>query len=182
MQRLQYWPNKEHNRWGVKLWVLCNWKTNYCLAFYVYQRPKRIEHKNAIQKDGLIHTFVIKLRKLENCTFLCSIFITFLLAKELYKLGIFVTGSIRRNRKFPPMLFGTILNLARKIFLQRCSSCYCLLWKIVPIFLSIHSKTEYSQHIVADHFSIFSRFAGICHERCMACVINLSWQRMFGDR
>jgi hypothetical protein len=33
----------------------------------------------------------------------------------------------------------------------------------------------------AYHLSIFSRFAGICHEQCMACVINLSWQHMFGD-
>jgi len=57
------------------------------------------------------------LQKLENCTLLYSIFIKFLLAKELYKLGTFVTGSIRRNRKFPPLLFGEILKLARKIFL-----------------------------------------------------------------
>jgi hypothetical protein len=37
------------------------------------------------------------------------------------------------------------------------------------------------RYTVADHFSIFSRIAGICHERCTACVINLSWQRMFRD-
>jgi hypothetical protein len=29
--------------------------------------------------------------------------------------------------------------------------------------------------VIANHYSIFSRFAGICHERCMACIINLSW-------
>jgi hypothetical protein len=37
-------------------------------------------------------------------------------------------------------------------------------------------------HIVADHFNVFSRSASIRHERRMARVINLSWQRMFGDR
>jgi len=58
----------------------------------------------------------MKLRKLENYTFLCSVFITFLPSIELYKLGTFVTGSVRRNRKFPPMLFGEILKLARKFF------------------------------------------------------------------
>ena len=43
-----------------------------------------------------------------------------------------MTGSIRRNRKCPPILFGAILKLTRKIFLQRCNSCCCLLWKKSP--------------------------------------------------
>jgi len=48
-QLLRYLPNKHHHRWGIKLWILCDAVTNYCLAFFVYQVAKRTEDKDSIQ-------------------------------------------------------------------------------------------------------------------------------------
>jgi hypothetical protein len=65
-QLMQYLPNNHHHRWGIKLWMLCDAVTNYCLAFFVYQGATRIEDKDAMQKYGLAHTVVMKLLKMGN--------------------------------------------------------------------------------------------------------------------
>jgi hypothetical protein len=65
-QLLQYLHNKHHHRWKIKLWMLCDMVTNYCLAFFVYQGAKSTEDKDAIQKCGLAHTVVVKLLKMGN--------------------------------------------------------------------------------------------------------------------
>lgn len=39
-QLMQYLPKKHHHRWGVKLWMMCDSVTKYCLGFTCYKGKK----------------------------------------------------------------------------------------------------------------------------------------------
>lgn len=58
-QLLQYMPNK-HHRWGVKLWMVCDAVTHYCLNFFVYRGAKSND-RCEIKKNGLAYSVVVKL-------------------------------------------------------------------------------------------------------------------------
>jgi hypothetical protein len=40
IQLMQYLPNKHHHRWGVKLWMIYDSVTYYCLGFTCYKGKK----------------------------------------------------------------------------------------------------------------------------------------------
>ena len=142
--------------------MLCDMVTNYCLAFFVYQGAKRTEDKDAIQKYGLAHTVIMKLLKMGNyiCkgyhVFMDNFFMAVQLAEDLYKLSTYVTGTIRRNRKFlPHRLFEKSLKLARRnifgkvrflllLFVEKKSQ------RLPALLLSTHSKAEDTQVFVYD--------------------------------
>lgn len=65
-QLMQYLPNKLHHCWGIKLWMLCDSGTNYCVPYFVCRGSKHPEDKDAIQKHGLACTVVMKLLKKGN--------------------------------------------------------------------------------------------------------------------
>nr|XP_031836771.1 piggyBac transposable element-derived protein 4-like [Nomia melanderi] len=105
-QLLQYLPNKHHHWWRIKLWMLCNSVSNYCLAFYIYRGAQSAADRFEIQENGLAHTVVMKLLTMGNYfsrsyhIFDDNFFASVSLAKTLYGLGTYITGTIRRNRKF----------------------------------------------------------------------------------
>ncbi|XP_043263437.1 piggyBac transposable element-derived protein 4-like [Colletes gigas] len=106
-QLLQYLPNKHHHRWGIKLWMLCDSVSNYCLAIYIYRGAGSAADRFEIQENGLAHTVVMKLLTKGNYfskgyhIFVDNFFTSIPLAKALYDLGTYITGTIRRNRKGP---------------------------------------------------------------------------------
>ncbi|KAG8261581.1 zinc finger protein [Homalodisca vitripennis] len=105
-QLRQYLPKKRH-RWGIKLWMLCDSVTHYCLNFFVYKGANGSD-KDEIKSNGLGY-FVVK-RLLEMAGLLnkgyhifCDNFFTSLkLAKYLYSKCTFLTGTMRINRKGLP--------------------------------------------------------------------------------
>lgn len=58
-QLMQYLPNKHHHRWGIKLWMLCDSVSKYCVAFFVYRGAKDVENIYERKKFGLAYTVVI---------------------------------------------------------------------------------------------------------------------------
>lgn len=105
---LQYLPNKHHHRWGIKLWMLRDSVSEYCLAFHIYRGAQSAADRLEIQQNGLAHTVVMKLLTMGNYfskgyhIFVDDFFTSIPLAKALYDLGTYITGTIRRNRKFLP--------------------------------------------------------------------------------
>ncbi|XP_049797585.1 piggyBac transposable element-derived protein 4-like [Schistocerca nitens] len=81
-QLIQYLPNK-HHRWGVIFWMLCDSGVNYCLGFYAYRGAKSGDDKNEIKE---------------------------IYSQKLYSVCTYLTGTIRRNRKFLPC--GLLLKYA----------------------------------------------------------------------
>lgn len=55
-QIMQYLPNKHHHRWGIKMWMLCDSVSRYCLAFFCYKG-----NKNKRKSTGLPFKVVTKL-------------------------------------------------------------------------------------------------------------------------
>ena len=161
-QLLQYLPNKHHHRWGIKLWMLCDAVTNYCLAFFVYQGAKRTEDKDAIQKYGLAHTVVMKLLKMGNyiCkgyhVFMDNFFMSVPLAEDLYKLSTYVTGTIRRNRKFLPQAFQNKFEVGEKKYFRKGPILAAAFrekksQRLPVLLLSTHSKAEDTQSVRVRH-------------------------------
>ncbi|XP_068085866.1 piggyBac transposable element-derived protein 4-like, partial [Anabrus simplex] len=107
-QLLQYMPNKHHHKWGIKFWMLCDAVSKYCVGFYTYRGARSTEDRNEIRINGLAYTVVTKLMSLGNYfmkgfhVYADNYFTSIPLAKHLYSLGTFITGTIRRNRKGLP--------------------------------------------------------------------------------
>ncbi|PNF31176.1 hypothetical protein B7P43_G15164, partial [Cryptotermes secundus] len=101
-QLMQCLPNKYHHRRGIKLWMLCDSLSKYCVAFFVYRGGGNNK------KYGLAYTVLMKLLNMGNYLhkgyhiFMDNFFSSIPLAKELYELQTFITGTIRRNRKWLP--------------------------------------------------------------------------------
>ncbi|XP_049812674.1 piggyBac transposable element-derived protein 4-like [Schistocerca nitens] len=113
---IQYLPNKHHHRWEVKFWMLCDSVVNYCLGFYVYRGAKSDDDKNEIKENGLGYVVVMKLLTLGSYmqkgyhVFCDNFFTSIPLAEKLYSVGTYLTGTIRRKRKFLPR--GLLSNYA----------------------------------------------------------------------
>lgn len=99
----QYLPNKKHHKWGIKFWMLCDAISKYCVAFYCY---KGAQSKNS--QNGLDYDVVTKLLQDADCldkgyhVYVDNYFTSTALAKFLHSKNIYITGTIRRNRKDIP--------------------------------------------------------------------------------
>lgn len=118
-QLIQYLPNKHHHRWGIKLWMLCDSVTKYCLAFYVYKGSK-----NATREQGLAFNVVKTLMEMGQYLgkgyhlFVDNFFSSIPLAKFLYDNSTFITGTIRRNRKGLPPVLKNKFAVGGKVYLR----------------------------------------------------------------
>ncbi|UYV82392.1 hypothetical protein LAZ67_21001916 [Cordylochernes scorpioides] len=91
---LQYMPNKHHGRFGIKLWMLCEARTGYCLQFYVYK--------------GVIYHVVMD-----------NFFTSVDLAKDLAGKQTYLTGTIRSNRRgYPKTLKRASLHVDEVIYMK----------------------------------------------------------------
>jgi hypothetical protein len=105
----QYLPKKQHHRWGVKVWMLCDSVVNYVLGFYVY-KGKIITAQEKQEQNEFGQGFVVvkKLLTIGNYlnkgfhVFTDNFFASIPLASRLYELGTYYTATIRSNRKGLP--------------------------------------------------------------------------------
>lgn len=114
-QLQQYLPNKHHHRWGIKMWVLCDSVSKYCMSFFCYKGAKSQDDKNEIKEKGLAYTVVSKLLTACNLlgkgyhVFTDNFFSSIPLVQTLYEKFTFLTGTLRRNRKgLPNEVLGKI--------------------------------------------------------------------------
>ncbi|KAG8254840.1 zinc finger protein [Homalodisca vitripennis] len=104
---MQYMP-KKHHRFGVKLWLLCDAVTHYCVYFLVYKGAKNTERQQ-VKETSLGHNVVTKLLDVGGCLwkgfhlFVDNFFTSIRLAKSLYEKFTHITGTIRMNRKGIPL-------------------------------------------------------------------------------
>lgn len=118
---LQYLPNKHHHKWGIKLWMLCDSVTKYCLAFDCYKGSKK---NDGIKEHCLAYKVVKNL--LSICQylnkgyhiFLDNFFVSLPLAEYLYSKCTFLTGTVRRNRKGIPEEIKENLDVGEKKYVR----------------------------------------------------------------
>ncbi|XP_067141752.1 piggyBac transposable element-derived protein 4-like [Centruroides vittatus] len=107
----QYLPNKKHHKWGIKLWMLCDSVSHYCLGFFTYKGAKSQAEKHSISKFGLGYTVVRQLVTLGNYNnkgyhvFVDNYFTSAPLVRGLYSRGTYCTGTVRALRKQLPTGF-----------------------------------------------------------------------------
>uniref|UniRef100_A0A1B0BVJ0 PiggyBac transposable element-derived protein domain-containing protein n=1 Tax=Glossina palpalis gambiensis TaxID=67801 RepID=A0A1B0BVJ0_9MUSC len=103
----QYLPNKKHHRWGIEFWMLCDCVSKYCLAFSCYKGAKETISTDR-KKFELKYDVVVNLLKDSNCSnkghhiFVDNFFTSVELARHLYSMGTFLTGTIGRNKTCIP--------------------------------------------------------------------------------
>lgn len=52
---MQYLPKKQHHRWGIKLWVMCDSVVNYCLGFLYIEEHKKKMKRSLKKKMSSLH-------------------------------------------------------------------------------------------------------------------------------
>lgn len=119
----QYLPNKHHHRWGIKLWVLCDSVSNYCLSMFCYKGKK--SNNDEIKRYGLGYSVVTGL--LRACNYLNKGFHIFAdnfftsvpLVKMLYSLKTYFTGTVRKNKKNLPDGVKQTLQVGQKLYYRQ---------------------------------------------------------------
>jgi hypothetical protein len=93
--------------------------THYCLVFSIYRGAKTNEDRVEIKvwfsihsSDEIVENGKLPLKRLPH--FWITFFTTVFLSTALYKLGTFITGTIRRNRKYSPQTFRTNFKLEKR--------------------------------------------------------------------
>ena len=101
----QYIP-KKRNRFGIKLFVLCDCKTRYILRFFVYTGNetaspsviKKLGHSGAVVNTLLSPSYLDK----GHILFVDNWYSSPILFRYLFKHGTGACGTVRPNRKFMP--------------------------------------------------------------------------------
>lgn len=121
----QYLPNKHHHRWGIKLWMICDSVTNYCLGFYCYKGKKGDAlQSNEDKKLGSAYGVVVKLLEMGQYlnkgyhVFVDNFFMSIPLAKFLFSKETYITGTIRRDRKGLPNKMKEKLGVGQQAYLR----------------------------------------------------------------
>ncbi|XP_046827578.1 piggyBac transposable element-derived protein 4-like [Vespa crabro] len=104
---MQYLLNENHDRRGIKFCMLCDSVSKYCLTFFCYKDAKETTISDR-KKFGLGYDAVLNLLKDSNCLnkgyhiFVDNFFTSVELARYLYSMDTYLTGTIRRNKKCIP--------------------------------------------------------------------------------
>lgn len=119
----QYMPKKKHHRWGIKLWVLCDAITHYCVAFFPYKGA--IYEDNASKERGLAHYVVKTLLDMGNYLrkgyhlFLDNFFTSIPLARYLYENMTLLTGTLRLDRRGVPRQLKGKYEVGKKVYVRK---------------------------------------------------------------
>ncbi|XP_023231813.1 piggyBac transposable element-derived protein 4-like [Centruroides sculpturatus] len=105
----QFMREKNHHQWGVKLWVMCDSISHYCLGFFTYKGAKFQAEKRIASKFGLAYTVVCQLLDMGDYNnkayhvFMDNFYTSVPLIRHLYSQGTYCTGTVRKNRKELPL-------------------------------------------------------------------------------
>ena len=112
-----------HHKWGIKLWVLCESATAYVLACFVY--CGKAERPDPNDQRGLAHRVVVKLLEMGNYLrkghhiFTDNFFTSMALAKELWNMHTYLTGTVRQNSRGLPRAIKTKLRPTEYSFFRQ---------------------------------------------------------------
>lgn len=121
----QYMPKKKHHRWGIKLWVLCDAITHYCVAFSCYKGARNMEDIEQRAECGLAHKVVVNLMEMGNYLnkgfhlYLDNFFTSIPLARYLYSKLTWLTGTLRLNRKGVPKQLKGKYRVGQKVYVRK---------------------------------------------------------------
>ncbi|UYV72332.1 hypothetical protein LAZ67_9002674 [Cordylochernes scorpioides] len=114
----QYMPQKHHGRFGVKLWMLCESKTGYCLRMKPY-KGKLSPIIKSLSYDDPMNLFQESSLLGKGYHLITDNFFTSInLAKDLLDSHTYLTGTIRTNRKgLPKTLTSAKLGVDESLYM-----------------------------------------------------------------
>lgn len=98
---IQYLLKKQHHRWGIKLWVMCDLVINYCLGFFVHRGKGSTKRKwqSLYYGKNTIGDGELSKQRIP-CVYVDDFFPSIPSARYLYSVGTYITRTIRLNQKF----------------------------------------------------------------------------------
>ncbi|UYV73243.1 hypothetical protein LAZ67_10002324 [Cordylochernes scorpioides] len=128
----QYMPGKHHGRFGIKLWMVCESETGYCLQFEPYKGKLGQIHKSL--------SYDVPMKLLTNSNLLNkghhivvdNFFTSIDLARDLAKNGTYLTGTVRANRKGFPAAIKTANYSSNNIIYLRNQEILAIGYKEKP--------------------------------------------------
>lgn len=121
-QILQYLPNKHHSRWGIKLWMICDSVSSYCLGFVCYKGKQ--DRVTGVDDPGLSYNVVKKMLDIGNYfdkgyhLFVDNFFLTIPIAKYLFSRQTHITGTVRRNRRGIPDQMKQKFQVGQQLYMR----------------------------------------------------------------
>lgn len=122
----QYLPNKHHHRWGIKLWMIVDSVSNYCLGFFCYKGKKyQGQPPNEDKDQSLAYSVVVKLLEMGQYlnkgyhVFVDNFFMSIPLAQHLFAKETYITGTMRRNRKEIPIKIKEKLGVGHQCYMRK---------------------------------------------------------------
>ena len=138
---IQYMPKKP-TKFGIKIWVLADASTGYCLQYQIYTGKV-----NNTQERGLTYRVVTELLSpylnRNHNVFFDNFFTTIPLIEYLATNGTFCCGTIRSDRgKFPQAFLKAVLEKGQSVFVRK-NNLLAVHWKDkrdVYVVSSIHGN------------------------------------------
>ncbi|UYV70686.1 hypothetical protein LAZ67_8000264 [Cordylochernes scorpioides] len=114
----QYMPQKHHGRFGVKLWMLCESKTGYCVRMKPY-KGKLSPIIKSLSYDVPMNLLQVSRLLGKGYNLITDNFFTSInLAKDLLDSHTYLTGTIRTNRKgLPKTLTSAKLGVDESLYM-----------------------------------------------------------------
>ncbi|UYV72122.1 ZKSCAN1 [Cordylochernes scorpioides] len=171
----QYMPQKHHGRFGVKLWMLCESKTGYCLRMKPY-KGKLSPIIKSLSYDvpmNLLQEFSLLGKGYHLIT--DNFFTSINLAKDLLDSHTYLTGTIRTNRKgLPKTLTSAKLGVDESLYMVN-NNLLALAYKEKkskpPVkFLSTFCDASSGKKKVSDQRDYPQKIMKICYDSYMGGV------------
>ena len=149
----QFMPNKQHARFGIKLWCLCDAGSSYTSHFEVYKGAVDPAERH---EEGMTYSLVLRMMESTNLLHcghhlgIDNYFTSPKLLDDLYSAHTSATGTVRKNRKgLPRSVTGA--KLANKTVIERRrGNLLCVGYKDnkrQPILLSTHAAGGFATSV-----------------------------------
>lgn len=120
----QYMPKKKHHKWDhIKLWVLCDAITHYCVVLFCYKGA--INEDGAQTEHGQAFNIVTNLLAIGNYLrkgfhlFLDNFFTSITLARYLYQNLTWLTGTLRLDKKCVPKKLKEKFAVGSRVYVRK---------------------------------------------------------------
>ncbi|UYV65689.1 hypothetical protein LAZ67_3005152 [Cordylochernes scorpioides] len=128
-----------HGRFGIKLWMVCESETGYCLQFKPYKGKLGQIHKSL--------SYDVPMKLLTNSNLLNNFFTSIDLARDLAKNGTYLTGTVRANRKGFPAAIKTANYSSNNIIYLRNQEILAIGYKEKPSKPPVRFLSTYCEAI-----------------------------------
>jgi hypothetical protein len=132
----------------------------YCLGFFIYRGARSQEDKENIKNNGLGYTIMKKLLEIGGYVnkgyhvFVDDYVMSVQLVRHLHQLNVYITGTVRRNRKLLSQRFKNKFAVGQKMYCRFGPFPTCVFSEKKsqkdPIILSSHATAKKNKYTLEN--------------------------------